>query len=92
MGFGIPFLEGFHFKGFSYGFRPGRSQHDALDALWIGIMRKKVSWVLDASVRDFFGSISDDWMVKFLQHRITDRRLVNREGPKLGPFWAPRAA
>jgi RNA-directed DNA polymerase len=45
------------FKGFSYGFRPGRSQHDALDALWVGIMRKKVSWVLDADIRDFFGSI-----------------------------------
>ena len=57
------------FKGFSYGFRPGRSQHDALDALWVGIMRKKVSWVLDADVRDFFGSISHEWMVQFLQHQ-----------------------
>ena len=42
------------FLGFSYGFRPGRSQHDALDALWVGIMRKKVNWILDADVRDFF--------------------------------------
>ena len=64
------------FKGFSYGFRPGRSQHEALDALWVGIMRKKVSWVLDADVRDFFGTISHEWMVKFLQHRIADRRIL----------------
>jgi len=64
------------FKGFSYGFRPGRRQHDALDALWMGIMRKKVNWVLDADVRDFFGSISHEWMVKFLQHRIADRRIL----------------
>jgi len=64
------------FLGFSYGFRPGRSQHDALDALWMGIMRKKVNWVLDADVRDFFGSISHEWMVKFLQHRIADRRIL----------------
>ena len=64
------------FLGFSYGFRPGRSQHDALDALWVGIMRKKVSWVLDADIRDFFGSISHEWMVKFLQHRIADRRIL----------------
>jgi RNA-directed DNA polymerase len=64
------------FKGFSYGFRPGRSQHAALDALWVGIMRKKVSWVLDADVRDFFGTISHGWMVKFLRHRIADRRIL----------------
>src|SRR5215467_13828448 len=59
------------FLGFSYGFRPGRSQHDALDALWMGIMRKKVNWVLDADIRDFFGSISHAWL-KFLEHRISD--------------------
>ena len=64
------------FLGLSYGFRPGRSQHDALDALWVGITRKKVSWVLDADIRDFFGSISHEWMVKFLQHRIADRRIL----------------
>ena len=64
------------FLGFSYGFRPGRSQHDALDALWVGLMRKKVSWVLDADIRDFFGSISHEWMVQFLQHRIADRRIL----------------
>src|SRR6201981_2680574 len=64
------------FLGFSYGFRPGRSQHDALDALWMGIMRKKVNWVLDADFRDFFGAISHEWRVKFLKHRIADRRIL----------------
>ena len=64
------------FLGFSYGFRPGRSTHDALDALWVGIMRKRVSWVLDADIRDCFGSFSHEWMVKFLQHRIGDRRIL----------------
>jgi len=64
------------FLGFSYGFRPGRNTHDALDALWVGIMRKKVNWVLDADYRDCFGSFSHDWMVKFLQHRIGDRRVL----------------
>jgi len=64
------------FLGFSYGFRPGRNQHDALDALWVGIMRKKVNWVLDADIRDFFGSISHDWLVKFVEHRIADRRIL----------------
>jgi len=62
------------FLGFSYGFRPGRSQHKALDALWMGIMRKKVNWVLDADIRDFFGSISHEWLIKFLQHPTADRR------------------
>src|SRR6202162_2513339 len=64
------------FLGFSYGFRPGRSAHDALDALSVGIVRKKVNWVLDADIRDCFGSFSHDWMVKFLQHRIGDRRIL----------------
>src|SRR6516162_4060657 len=64
------------FSGFSYGFRPGRSTHDALDALWVGVMRKKVSWVLDADIRDCYGSFSHEWMVKFLQHRIGDRRIL----------------
>jgi len=64
------------FLGFSYGFRPGRSQHAALDALWVGVMRKKVSWVLDADIRDFFGTISHEWMIKFLKHRIADRRIL----------------
>ncbi len=64
------------FLGFSYGFRPGRSQHDALDALWVGLIRKRVNWVLDADVRDFFGTISHDWMIQFVEHRIADRRIL----------------
>jgi RNA-directed DNA polymerase len=64
-----------YFLGFSYGFRPGRNQHTALDALWVGIVRKKVNWVLDADIRDFFGSISHEWLVKFMGHRIVDRRI-----------------
>jgi group II intron reverse transcriptase/maturase len=64
------------FVGFSYGFRPGRSQHQALDALWVGIMRKKVNWILDADVRGFFDNLSHEWMVKFIEHRIADRRIV----------------
>jgi RNA-directed DNA polymerase len=64
------------FLGFSYGFRPGRSQHDALDALWVGIMRKKVSWILDADVRGVFDNLSHEWMIKFIEHRIADRRML----------------
>ena len=64
------------FLGFSYGFRPGRSQHNALDALWVGIMRKKVNWILDADVRGFFDNLSHEWMVKFIEHRIADRRML----------------
>jgi len=64
------------FLGFSYGFRPGRSPHDALDALAVGIERKKVSWVLDADIRSFFTSLDHDWLGKFLEHRIADRRLL----------------
>ena len=64
------------FLGFSYGFRPGRSQHDALDALWMGITRKKVNWVLDADIRDFFGSIVHERLNKFVEHRIADRRIL----------------
>ncbi|WP_297471239.1 reverse transcriptase domain-containing protein, partial [Acidithiobacillus sp.] len=57
------------FMGFSYGFRPGRGQHDALDALAVGIMRTKVNWILDADVRRFFDSVSHDWLIRFLEHR-----------------------
>ena len=64
------------FLGFSYGFRPGRSQHQALDALWVGIMRKRVNWILDADIRDFFGSLSHEWLVKFIEHRVADRRIL----------------
>src|SRR5208283_2131305 len=64
------------FVGFSYGFRPGRSQHDALDALAVGITRKKVNFVLDADIRDFFGSLDQSWLLKFLEHRIADKRVL----------------
>jgi len=64
------------FRGFSYGFRPGRSQHDALDALSVGIARKKVNWVLDLDIRAFFDKIDHAWMVKFVEHRVGDRRIV----------------
>jgi group II intron reverse transcriptase/maturase len=64
------------FLGFSYGFRPGRKPHDALDALAFGIDRKKVSWVLDADIRDFFGQLDHDWLRRFLEHRIADRRVL----------------
>jgi group II intron reverse transcriptase/maturase len=64
------------FLNFSYGFRPGRSQHDALDALAAGITRKKVSYVLDADISDFFTGLDQSWLVKFLEHRIADRRVL----------------
>jgi RNA-directed DNA polymerase len=64
------------FLGFSYGFRPGRSSHDALDALAVGIERKKVNWVLDADVRDFFNKLDRVWLERFLEHRIADRRVL----------------
>jgi group II intron reverse transcriptase/maturase len=64
------------FLGFSYGFRPGRSPHQALDALWVGVMRKKVNWILDADIRDFFSSLSHEWLGKFIEHRVADRRIL----------------
>jgi group II intron reverse transcriptase/maturase len=64
------------FLDFSYGFRPGRSQHDALDALYTGIMRKKVNWIIDLDIRSFFDKIGHDWMIKFVEHRVGDRRIV----------------
>src|SRR5437762_7781771 len=63
------------FKGFSYGFRPGRGPHDALDALAVGLERKRVNWVLDADIRDFFGRIDHSWLRKFIEHRIADKRI-----------------
>ena len=64
------------FLGFSYGFRPGRSPHDALDALATGIERRKVNWMLDADIRDFFTSLDHGWLEKFLGHRIADKRVL----------------
>ena len=64
------------FLGFSYGFRPGRGTHDALDALCVGIDSKKVSFILDADIRSFFDEISQEWLIRFLEHRIGDRRII----------------
>jgi RNA-directed DNA polymerase len=64
------------FLGFSYGFRPKRQAHQALDALAVGIRFKKISWILDADVRSYFDRINHDWMLKFLEHRIADRRML----------------
>ena len=64
------------FLGFSYGFRPGRQQHQALDVLAVGMHIKKINWILDADVRDCFGSIDHNWMMKFMEHRISDKRML----------------
>ena len=64
------------FQGFSYGFRPGRSPHQALDALTVGIQRKRVNWVLDADIRGFFDNMSHEWTMKFVEHRVADRRIL----------------
>ncbi|MGH9398643.1 MAG: reverse transcriptase domain-containing protein, partial [Terriglobia bacterium] len=64
------------FRGFSYGFRPGRSQHQALDALTYALLRKKVNWVLDCDIRGFFDNLSHDWLLKFIQHRVADHRIL----------------
>ena len=64
------------FKGFSYGFRSGRSPHQALDALVVGLERKKVNWVLDADIRGFFDNMSHEWTMKFVERRVADRRVL----------------
>jgi RNA-directed DNA polymerase len=64
------------FRGFSYGFRPGRSPHRALDALNVGIVRKRVNWMLDADIRSFFDRMSHEWTMKFVQHRVADERIL----------------
>jgi group II intron reverse transcriptase/maturase len=64
------------FLGFSYGFRPGRSQHEALDALWVGIVRKKVNWIIDLDIRSFFDKLQHDVLIRFVEHRIGDQRIV----------------
>ena len=64
------------FLGFSYGFRPGRGAHNALDALAVGITRRKINWVVDCDIREFFDSVSRSWLVRFLEHRIGDKRVI----------------
>src|ERR1700735_1125304 len=64
------------FLGFSYGFRPGRSQHQALDALAFGIGKKRINWILDCDVQSFFDKVSREWLIRFVEHRIGDRRII----------------
>src|SRR5216684_3738903 len=68
------------FLGFSYGFRPGRSPHRALDALSVGIVRRRVNWILDADIRGFFDHLSHEWLLTFVQHRIADPRILRLIG------------
>lgn len=83
------------FLGFSYGFRPGRGCHRALDALSVGIEHQKVNWIIDADIRGFFDNISHEWLMKFLEHRISDRRLLRllkkwlRAGVSEDGVWSP---
>jgi group II intron reverse transcriptase/maturase len=83
------------FLGFSYGFRPGRGCHQALDALFVGITKRKVNWIIDADIRGFFDNISHDWLMKFLEHRIADRRMLRllkkwlRAGVSQDGEWSP---
>ena len=82
------------FIGFSYGFRPGRGAHDALDALAYGIQWRKVNWIVDADIRKFFDTLDRDWLLRFLGHRIGDRRLLRlltkwlNAGAMEGGQWA----
>ena len=64
------------FLGFSYGFRPGRGAHNALDALAVGITQRKINWVVDCDIRAFFDNVSRDWLIRFLEHRIADKRVI----------------
>jgi RNA-directed DNA polymerase len=64
------------FLGISYGFRPGRGTHDALDALSVGIDSRKVSWILDADIQSFFDTVNQEWLIRFVEHRIGDRRII----------------
>lgn len=83
------------FKGYSYGFRPGRSQHDALDALTVGLTERPVQWILDADIQSFFDEIDHEWMLQFLEHRIGDPRVLRlirkwlRAGVSEEGTWSP---
>jgi RNA-directed DNA polymerase len=83
------------FLGFSYGFRPKRSQHQALDALYVGIATRKVNWIIDADIRGFFDNIQHEWLMKFLEHRIADPRMLRllkkwlRAGVSEDGQWSP---
>jgi len=71
----VPIFEP-EFLGFSYGFRPGRGAHDALDAVAFGIEKRRVNWIVDADIRSYFDRIDRDWLIRFLEHRIGDRRVI----------------
>ncbi len=87
--------------GFSYGFRRGSRQHDALDALNVGLMKRKVNWVLDLDISKFFDTVEHDWLVRFIQHRVGDERLLrllvqwlkvgiyDDTGKRFQPQWVP---
>ena len=83
------------FLGFSYGYRPGRSSHQALDALFVGISKRKVNWIIDADIRGFYDNISHEWLMKFVEHRIADRRMLRllkkwlRAGVSEDGEWSP---
>src|ERR1035441_9438368 len=85
------------FQGFSYGFRPGRSPHQALDALNMGLYCKRVNWVLDADIRGFFDQMSHEWTMKFVQHRVADSRILRliqkwlKAGVSEDGQWAERS-
>jgi group II intron reverse transcriptase/maturase len=64
------------FLGFSYGYRPGRNQHHCLDALYVGMLTKKVNWIIDADIRGFFDTLNHEWLVEFIEHRIGDPRVI----------------
>jgi RNA-directed DNA polymerase len=68
------------FLGFSYGFRPGRSQHDALDALSYALLKKKVNYIVDADIRGFFDNLDKSWMISFMEHRVADPRILRLIG------------
>ena len=68
------------FLGFSYGFRPGRGQHDALDALCVAIKGKRVNWVLDADIKGFFDAVDHSWLLRFVRHRVGDERIARLVG------------
>ena len=82
------------FMGFSYGFRPGRSQHQALDALWVGLMNHKVNWILDVDIRGYFDNVSHEWLMKIIGHRVADPRIQRlirkwlRAGVSEGGEWS----
>jgi RNA-directed DNA polymerase len=64
------------FLGFSYGFRPGRGAHHAMDALMVGITSRKVNWILDADIRSFFDTVNQEWLIRFVEHRVGDPRVI----------------